>query len=47
MSNNEEELERKVKELQDKMKNEINEVCEKFGTQMKKAFFDKLHEDFK
>ena len=47
MSNSEEELERKVKELQDKMKKDINDVCERFGTQMKKAFFDKLHEDFK
>ena len=47
MSNSEEELERKVKELQEQMKKDINDVCERFGTQMKKAFFDKLHEDFK
>ena len=47
MSNSEEELERKVKELQEQMKKDIDEVCKRFGTQMKQAFFDKLHEDFK
>ena len=47
MSNSEEDLERKVKELQEKMKKDIDEVCKRFGTQMKQAFFDKLHEDFK
>ena len=48
MSKVNEELERESKRITRKiMKTEINEVCERFGTQMKKAFFDKLHEDFK
>ncbi len=47
MSENKEDIDNKLKEFEDKFKKDLDDMNSRLAVEMRKAFFDKLHSDFK